>query len=496
MYLRLIGAVLIGFLLAMSVGFLVNLSSTDKPSPQANTESVAEGNSPAIQLPDFTSLVNANKPAVVNISTTRKLSSIHPFLPKDFEFDRDNDSAWQDLLRRFFGGGDPERQPEHDAQSSGSGFIISTDGYVITNHHVVNNADEVIVRLDDRRELTASVIGSDPRSDVALLKIDADNLPVVNLGSSESLRVGEWVLAIGSPFGFDHSVTAGIVSAKGRSLPNENYVPFIQTDVAINPGNSGGPLFDLKGRVVGVNSQIYSRTGGFMGLSFAIPIELVLEVVEQLKNGGQVSRGWLGVLIQEVTRDLAESFKLEKPTGALVTRVFPDSPAEVAGIMPGDIILEFNGKPVIRSAALPPMVGRVKAGENARVVILRDGELITLSVDIAELPAREQIAQQHTPLKPDTDKSGRLGLTLKDPDDRIREEYNLSSGGVEVIAVEPGPAATAGIRPGDVITLMNNEPVTDVKEFLEKIDSLDTESPVALLVQRPSGPKYLAMRLP
>jgi serine protease Do len=402
-----------------------------------------------------------------------------------------------DLLRRFFGAPNSDEWLNPEARSLGSGFIISDDGYVVTNYHVVHGADEIVVRLDDRRELQAEMIGTDARSDIALLKISARNLPAVKLGDSDELKVGEWVLAIGSPFGFDHSVTAGIVSAKGRSLPNENYVPFIQTDVAINPGNSGGPLFNLEGKVVGVNSQIYSRTGGFMGLSFAIPIELVLDVVEQLKTEGHVSRGWLGVLIQEVTRELAESFKMSKPQGALVSKVLPGSPAEKAGIKTGDVILEFDGVSIEQAAALPPIVGQVKAGSSAKVVVMRDGRKETLTVKIGDLP--EEIEMATTPGgqgKEKTRKSNRLGLVLAEPDAAAREEYNLEQGGVVVMDVLEGPAAAAGIRRGDVIASLNNKPITGTKDFLNKLDQLQPGSSVALLVHRPQGPIYLALRIP
>lgn len=455
-------------------------------------------NASAGDLPDFTALVEANKPAVVNISTTRKSPSMQQFLPEEFELPEGSEEGpLGDLLRRFFGSPHSDEWSNPEARSLGSGFIISADGYVVTNHHVVNGADEIVVRLDDRRELQAEIIGSDARSDTALLKIDAKNLPVVKLGDSDKLKAGEWVLAIGSPFGFDHSVTAGIVSAKGRSLPNENYVPFIQTDVAINPGNSGGPLFNLNGEVVGVNSQIYSRTGGFMGLSFAIPIELVLDVVDQLKTEGHVSRGWLGVLIQEVTRELAESFKMSKPQGALVSKVLPDSPAEKAGIKTGDVILEFNGVAIQQATALPPIVGQVKAGDSAKVVVLRDGRKQTLTVKIGDLP--DEIEASTTPGRPGpekTQKSNRLGLVLAEPDAAIREEYNLEQSGVVVVDILEGPAAVAGIRRGDVIASLNNKPIAGTKDFLDKLDQLKAGSSVALLVHRPQGPIYLALRIP
>ncbi|MEO7558162.1 MAG: trypsin-like peptidase domain-containing protein, partial [Gammaproteobacteria bacterium] len=299
-------------------------------------------------LPDFTALVEQNSAAVVNISTTQKIKRTMPQLPPGMEIPNlPEGSPFNDLFKHFFGEGQggPAVPEEFDAQSLGSGFIISPDGYVLTNNHVVKNADKIIVRLSDRRDLVAKVVGTDARSDLALLKVEAQNLPVVKLGSSSNLKVGEWVLAIGSPFGFDHSATAGIVSAIGRNLPSESYVPFIQTDVAINPGNSGGPLFNLKGEVVGINSQIFSRTGGFMGLSFAIPVDVAMEVTEQLKTKGRVTRGWLGILIQDVTNDLAESFGMAKPEGALVARVLPDSPAAKSGFQAGDVVVKFDGKP-------------------------------------------------------------------------------------------------------------------------------------------------------
>src|SRR5690554_3244448 len=307
----------------------------------------------AANLPDFTQLVESAAPAVVNISTTQTVQKRSSRIPQEVP----------EIFRHFFGElpeGFEQEPSQQQRQSLGSGFIISDDGYILTNNHVIENADEIVVRLSDRRELIAKLIGSDASSDLALLKIDAKGLPVVTVGNSDKLKVGEWVLAIGSPFGFDHSVTAGIVSAKGRSLPNETYVPFIQTDVAINPGNSGGPLFNLDGKVVGINSQIYTRSGGFMGVSFAIPINVALEVSEQLKDSGRVSRGWLGVLIQEVNKDLAESFGLSKAAGALVAQVMPDGPASKSDLRSGDVITHLDGKPIVLSSDLPQLVGTLK----------------------------------------------------------------------------------------------------------------------------------------
>lgn len=448
----------------------------------------------AASLPDFTGLVEASKPSVVNISTTRKPEPSN--LPKDFHLpDEMEEGPWGDLFRRFFKEPGEEDWFGENDHSLGSGFIISADGYIVTNHHVIDQADEVIVRLDDRRELKAKVIGSDQLSDTALIKIEASGLKPLPIGSSAQMKAGEWVLAIGSPFGFDYSVTAGIVSAKGRSLMNQNYVPFIQTDVAVNPGNSGGPLLNLKGEVVGVNSQIFSNTGGFMGLSFAIPIELVLDVVDQLKAGGQVSRGWLGVMIQEVTRELAESFDMDRPRGALVSKIVEDGPAEEAGIKVGDIIIEFNGEPIESSSMLPPLVGRVRSGESATVKLLREGKTKVLTVKVGKLPDDPIQAEKPASKNNKTTEADRLGLILEDTDGRIREEYNLD-GGVVVVDIQPGPAAAAGFRAGDVIVSLNNSPVKGVKDFIDRLNKLKPGSSVAVLVQRPSGPIYLALRIP
>jgi serine protease Do len=445
------------------------------------------------QLPDFTGLVEASRPSVVNISTTRKPeASVHKNfqLPEDME-----EGPWGDLFRRFFREPGEEGWPREEDHSLGSGFILSADGYIVTNHHVVDKADEVIVRLDDRRELKAKVIGSDQPSDTAVIKIEAKGLKPLTIGDPKKLKAGEWVVAIGSPFGFDYSVTAGIVSATGRSLMNQNYVDFIQTDVAVNPGNSGGPLLNLKGEVVGVNSQIFSNTGGFMGLSFAIPIELVLDVVEQLKTGGQVSRGWLGILIQEVTRELAESFNMDRPRGALVSKIVDKGPAAEGGIKVGDIIIEFNGAPIEGSGDLPPLVGRVREGRSATVKLLRDGRTKVLTVNVGQLPDNPMAAEKPAPKNNKAAEAGRLGLVLEDTDDRIRAEYNLD-GGVMVMDVLPGPAAAAGLRSGDVIVSLNNSAVKGAKDFMERLDKLKAGSSVAVLVQRPSGPIYLALRIP
>ena len=452
------------------------------------------GPSLARSLPDFTELVEHNRAAVVNISTTqrRTIPADRPRMPRGFEMpDLPEDSPFRDFFRRFFGEGEIE---EFDAQSLGSGFIISQDGFIISNNHVVRNADEVIVRLSDRREYKAKVVGTDEPSDVALLKIEADGLPAVRLGTGYELKVGEWVLAIGSPFGFDHSVTAGIVSAKGRSLPRENYVPFIQTDVAINPGNSGGPLFNLQGEVVGVNSQIFSRTGGFMGLSFAIPIDVAMDVADQLREKGRVSRGWLGVLIQDVTRELAESFGMAKPQGALVARVLDASPAERAGFKVGDILLSFDGHEIERSSDLPPIVGRTRVGREVAVEILRGGQSIALKVTTDELPADDelQVAAAGTP---DDVEETKLGLVVRDMTDEERASVDPAEQGVVVSRLSTGPAERAGIRTGDLILMLNNQKVANSDDFEHLAAELPQGKAVSVLVQRQGNPIFLALKL-
>jgi len=441
-------------------------------------------------LPDFTSIVENAKNSVVNISTkTRSKRSSS----RDFQIpDMPEGTPFGDLFEKFFDPEDLERRGRQ-AQSLGSGFVISEDGYILTNHHVVTGADEVIVRMANRKEYVARLIGSDEASDVAVLKVEAEDLPVLEFGNSDDLKVGEWVLAIGSPFGFDHSVTAGIVSAKGRNLPSDNYVPFIQTDVAINPGNSGGPLFNLDGEVVGINSQIYSRTGGFMGLSFAIPIEMAVDVASQIKETGTVSRGWLGVLIQEVTRELAESFGMQNPHGALVAKVLDDSPAAAAGLEVGDVIVEFNGKKVMRSSALPPLVGRAKVGKAARVIVIRDRKRQEIGVTIAQLPGSITQAA-YTPEKETQAHNSALGMKVEDLDDAARKRLKIESG-VRVTEVDDfGPAGEAGIVKGDVITMIDNRDVGSVGDFEEIADELQSGKSVALLVQRRSGPVFLAIR--
>ncbi|XOV90033.1 MAG: DegQ family serine endoprotease [Pseudomonadota bacterium] len=435
-------------------------------------------------LPEFTKLVKRAAPAVVNISATRAAPQSR--------FDQFDEQDVPDFFRRFFREMPQQQMPR---PSAGSGFIISKDGYILTNNHVVEGADEIIVALSDRRERTATVIGADELSDLALLKIDADDLPTVEMGSSERLEVGEWVVAIGSPFGFEHSVTAGIVSAKGRSLPdpNGNYVPFIQTDVAINPGNSGGPLFNLDGKVVGINSQIFTRSGGFMGLSFAIPIDVAMEVVEQLKESGSVSRGWLGVLIRRVDRDLAEAFQMERAAGALVTQVFADSPAEAGGIREGDVIVEFAGKQIDLSSELPHIVGRTRPDEKVDVTVVRNGKRMNLAVTIGKLDQEEVRGMR--PAGSTAAPDNRIGLQVRDlrPDERERLGVER---GVVVTQVTADPAASAGIRDGDVITSINNEWIDSTEQFERLVADLEAGVAIPIRVVRGRTPDFIVIKIP
>ncbi|WP_296806345.1 DegQ family serine endoprotease [Thiocapsa sp.] len=444
-------------------------------------------------LPDFVDLVADNAPSVVNISTKQAPVTVEQ-LPEFTVPDLPEESPLQDFFRHFFGEDGELPNDSLPSRSLGSGFIVTTDGFVLTNAHVVEGAEEIIVRTSDRREFVAALVGTDKRSDIALLKIEGEGLPAVRIGASQDLKVGEWVLAIGSPFGFESSATAGIVSAKGRSLPTENYIPFIQTDVAINPGNSGGPLFNLEGEVIGVNSQIYSRTGGFMGLSFAIPIDVVMDVVDQLQTKGRVSRGWLGVLIQDVTRELAESFGMKQPRGALVAQILPGSPAEAAKVRPGDIIVTYNGRDILTSSALPPMVGITTVGDRVALQVLRGGELVDLEVEIGELPEEEQLAAR--PSEPEKASANRIGLFVSEITPEQREQLSVTGGGVLVDGVERGPAEQAGLTPGDVILMLDNQPVQDLAGFNSILDAIPSGRSVAVLVQRGDGRMFHAIRVP
>lgn len=452
-------------------------------------------------LPDFTRLVEEYSDAVVNISTTQKIKKRRniqqiPGIPKDGPFG--------DLFRHFFEQQNYKKNSNTENEkyayiktrqtndSLGSGFIIDSDGYVVTNHHVIRDADEIIVRLKDRRELKATVVGSDARSDIALLKVEADNLPVVKIGSSTDLKVGSWVMAIGSPFGFDHSVSVGVVSATGRTLPSESYVPFIQTDVAINPGNSGGPLFNLDGEVIGINSQIYSRTGGFMGLSFAIPVDVAKDIVKQLKSSGHAKWGWLGVLIQDVNKELAESFGMKKPMGAVVLRVLDDTPAKKAGIEVGDVITHFDGKTINRSSDLPLAVGQASIGSRVKVRIIRDGKQKNLKVKIAELPAEEELAGRDS--EKQEAKSNRLNIEVAALTKEQRKRAGVDNG-VLVQDVEEGPASKAGIRRGDILLKLNGQTIKSSKQFLKIVKDLPEDKWVRVLIQRDGSPRFLPLKI-
>ncbi|WP_020559239.1 DegQ family serine endoprotease [Thiofilum flexile] len=440
----------------------------------------------AHNLPQFTQLVKRASPAVVNI-TTRSQLALDQTEPDT------SDQLFDELYRRFF---DERGQSlPFDTNPRGSGFILSSDGYIVTNHHVVAKASEIVVRLSDRREFKAQLIGSDLRTDVALLKVSAKNLPTVKMGNSDRLEVGEWVLAIGSPFGFDHSATSGIVSALGRSLPSDNYVPFIQTDVAINPGNSGGPLFNLAGQVIGINSQIYSRSGGFMGVSFAIPIKVALGVIEQLKTKGYVSRGWLGVYIQEVDQELAESFNLLKPTGALVAQVTAGGPAE--GVLQiGDVILEFNGRAVPNATVLPSMVGMTAAGTPVHLTIMREGQRQMITLTLSELPAPElPVEDLMSPTQPDASSNASLlGMELSELDEQIKQTLKITEG-VLVDRVLSEPARSAKVEEGDVITLMDGKQIRSRAELRGLIQALKPPRMVPLLVNRQGVSRFIALKV-
>ena len=440
----------------------------------------------ARELPDFADLVERHGAEVVNVSTMTSMKAppgAAPNMPNIPE-----DDPMFDFFRKYI----PQPIPKGDGQSLGSGFIISADGYIMTNAHVVAAADEITVTLNDKREFKAKVIGSDKRTDVAVIKIEATGLTKVSVGEPAKVRVGDWVLAIGSPFGFDNSVTAGIVSAKGRSLPQENYVPFIQTDVAINPGNSGGPLYNLNGEVIGINSQIYSRTGGFMGLSFAIPIDVAMDVSNQLRTGGKVTRGWLGVVIQEVTKELADSFGLSKPQGALVANVEKGGPAEKAGLEPSDIILKFDNKDVKTSADLPRLVGAVKPGAKSTVQVWRKGSAKDIAVAIGEIPVDKGPSTPPPFKRGKTENIGKLGLTLADLTADQRKELKITAG----VLVEDvkGAAARAGLQAGDVILAINNSEVKSIEQFNQTLGKLDTRKNLALLVRRGETTQYITIR--
>ena len=461
-------------MLGFEGGRLTPVSSSQAQTPQVQR-------SAAGALPDFSALVEQNGPAVVNISTTTAPVRTQMQLP---QIPGEPGDPMQEFFRRF-----QIPMPQGDAirRGVGSGFIVSADGYILTNAHVVDDASEVTVKLTDKREFKAKVIGVDRRTDVALVKIDSKNLPTVRIGDASKARVGEWVAAIGSPFGLENTVTAGIISAKSRSLPDETYVPFIQTDVAINPGNSGGPLFNMAGEVIGINSQIYSRTGGYMGLSFAVPIDVAMKVKTDLQKFGKVSRGRLGVTIQGVTQELADSFGLKKAQGALVSAVEPKSPADKAGVKTGDIILAVDGRAIENSIDLPRMIGESRPGTAVTLKVWRQGETQELRASLGEAPA-EKVARADSESKT---KPSKLGLAVRPLTEEERKQIEAEGG--LLVEQSEGPAARAGVQAGDVILALNNQPVKSVDQLRRLVDR--SRGSVALLIQREGNKIYVPIRL-
>ncbi len=439
----------------------------------------------ASSLPDFTNIVDKNIDAVVIVNAVRSTNTNSntnvPNIPDELK----------PFFERFFENNPNPNNQFRQTPSFGSGFILSDDGYVMTNNHVIENSSEITVTLNDGSVMPAKLIGTDQRSDLALLKVSADDLPTVKIGDSKKLKIGEWVLAIGSPFGFDHTVTAGIVSGKKRNLPNESYVPYIQTDVAINPGNSGGPLFNLDGEVVGVNAQIYTRSGGFMGVSFAIPAETLSSVYDQLRENGKVKRGWLGVYIQQMDKDLAESFGLEKPQGAVVARILSNSPAEKAGIEQGDVILKFDNKTVKKSKDLPLLVGTSVVNSVIKVEILRGKRNISKYVKIEELPEDDKIA---TLTQKTVEQVTVSGITVVDIDENTKKNLNVF-GGVRVEKISSEQSSNSKIMIDDVITQINSKPVYSKNDFKKLVSQLAEKSLANVLVYRNNTPLFIALKI-
>ena len=438
----------------------------------------ANAPAPLVAMPDFAALAESRGPAVVNI-TVEQRSPAAGLLPKENPFEGTPFGEFFRFSPR------PDAQP---GQGLGSGFFISADGYLLTNAHVVGEAKKVKVKLTDRREFEGKVVGLDKATDVALVKVDATGLPFVALGNPKDLKVGEWVVAIGSPYGFENTVTAGIVSAKGRSLPDDTYVPFIQTDAAVNPGNSGGPLFNLRGEAIGINSQIYSRSGGYQGLSFAVPIDLAQNVVAQLKANGRVARGWLGVSIQTVNHDLARSFAMDKPRGALVASVAENGPAKAAGLKAGDVIVSYDGKPIDSASELPLAVGATMPGARAKLEVIRDGKPKTLELKVGALPSEEKV--QLGANEP-ADGAG-LNVTVAELTRQDKKQLGVDHG-VVVKEVAAGAAARAGVRPGDVILQIDGKQVNDVAALRAAVSGLRKDKPAALLVKRGEGTLFLPL---
>lgn len=449
-------------------------------------------------LPDFADLAEKTGPAVVNIRTTERVKPGQGGVPGA------DDEEMQEFFRRFFGVPMPKQQPEKTPRNGrkqtpqqeeevprgvGSGFIISPDGYVLTNAHVVDGADEMYVTLTDKREFKAKIIGVDKRTDVAVVKIEGSNLPRLTIGDPNRLRVGEWVIAIGSPFGLENTVTAGIISAKARDTGE--YLPLIQTDVAVNPGNSGGPLINMRGEVIGINSQIYSRSGGYMGISFAVPIDEAMRVAEQLRTTGRVTRGRIGVQIGEVTKEVAESLGMQRAQGALIQRVEPGGPAEKSGLEAGDIILKFNGTNIEKSSDLPRLVGATKPGTRSTLTVWRKGASKDVTVSVAELEPEKVAKKEERKQKPEQ-VANALGLVVSDLTDAQRKELKVD-GGVLVDSAE-GPASRAGLRAGDVILRLNNSDVKDTKQFNALVTKLEPKKTAVVLVRRGDASQFVPIR--
>ena len=483
-----------GFALARLEMPLLNPAEAATTTAQAAVQvapAAVQVATPTAQLPNFTGLVSRYGPAVVNITVTQKAQKTGFALGRQANPDDEDDPFAQFFRGSPFGPDqpNPRQQPRGGIMRGlGSGFIVSPEGYILTNAHVVDGASEVTVKLTDRREFRAKVIGTDRKSDIAVIKIDAKNLPVVSLGSAEKVNVGEWVVAIGSPFGFDNTVTAGIVSAKARTLPTETYVPFIQTDVAVNPGNSGGPLFNLNGEVIGINSQIFSESGGFQGISFAIPIDIAINVKDQLIAHGKVTRARIGVTIQDVNQQLANSFNLPRPMGALVSQVESDGPAAKAGLKSGDIITRLDGRDIDRSADLPARVATLKPGTTTRLQVWRGGKPMEIAVALGELSDATRTAKASAP-----GQDGKLGVAVRPLRPEEARQLGAMGGNGLVVEAANGAAAEAGIQPGDVILSFNGQPVNSAEQLKNLIAKAGKNA--AVLIQRDNARIFVPIEL-
>ncbi|MDM0049578.1 DegQ family serine endoprotease [Variovorax sp. J22R115] len=471
-----------GVIGAVATGAYTSANAVASPSPAATAPAAG----PQVSMPDFSTITARHAPAVVNISVTGTTKTAGAEGPQGMD---PNDPMYE-FFRRFQGQGGPRgQQPQRETpvRGQGSGFIVSADGIILTNAHVVKDAKEVTVKLTDRREFRAKVLGSDTKTDVAVLKIDAKNLPTLSVGNTKDLKVGEWVLAIGSPFGFENTVTAGVVSAKGRTLPDDSYVPFIQTDVAVNPGNSGGPLINTRGEVVGINSQIYSRSGGYQGVSFAIPIDVAIQVKDQIVATGKASHARLGVAVQEVNQAFADSFKLDKPEGALVSNVEKGGPADEAGLRSGDVIRKVDGEPIVASGDLPALIGQKKPGSKITLEIWRQGQREEISAKLADSAEKST-----TVAKNDSGAGqGKLGLALRPL--QPQEQRDAAVDGGLLIQDVGGPAAMAGVQPGDVLLAINGTPAKSIEQVREVVAKADKS--VALLIQRDGDKIFVPVRL-